>query len=52
MGFKYFTNLRNKLKPPDYEYFLNHLKVEHREYGNVVIDKGKKNDNFYIILQG
>lgn len=36
----------------DYLYFLNHLSIEHRSRGNIIIDKGKKNDNFYIILQG
>lgn len=52
LGFKYFTQLRARLTEECYAYFLSHLRVEHRERGSVIIDKGKKNDHFYIILQG
>lgn len=52
LGFKYFSTVRNRLATTDYEYFLMHLTVEHRVRGSIIIDKGKKNDSFYIILQG
>lgn len=49
---KYFQSLRNRLSPANYSYFLTHLSVEHRTRGSIVIDKGKKNDSFFVILQG
>lgn len=52
LGFKYFTHLRSKLSEEDYAFFVSHLRVEHRDRGSIIIDKGKKNDHFYIILQG
>jgi hypothetical protein len=52
LGFKYFTHLKTKLSEDDYVYFLTHLTLEHRDRGSIILEKGKKNDSFYIILQG
>lgn len=52
LGFGYFTKVRGELTEEDYVYFLMHLVLERRDRGSIIIEKGKKNDSFYIILQG
>lgn len=48
----YFNQLKGNISEGDYFTVIEKLRAQYMEEGSIIIDKKKRNDFFYIILNG